>query len=87
MFYSYIWQLKLSYSNFLLFIIEQFQGLENRKLPLEDEEDVIGAVTLILGCLPDTELRNNLLLKLLSPSFESISKLVRLLLIPLRKNI
>lgn len=52
------------------------EGLEKRYLPLEDEEEVIGAVTLILGYLPSLELRNNLLLKLLSPSFGSIGKLI-----------
>ncbi|KAL7611211.1 hypothetical protein Lser_V15G13410 [Lactuca serriola] len=52
------------------------EGLEKRHLPLEDEADVIGAVTLILAHLPNTDLRNNLLLKLLSPSFESIGKLI-----------
>lgn len=52
------------------------EGLEKRHLPLEDEEDVIGAVTLIIGYLSNTELRNNLLLKLLSSSFESIGKLI-----------
>ncbi|CAH1414880.1 unnamed protein product [Lactuca virosa] len=52
------------------------EGLEKRHLPLEDEEDVIGAVTLILAHLPNTELRNSLLLKLPSPSFESIGKLI-----------
>ncbi|KAL4567970.1 hypothetical protein LXL04_023567 [Taraxacum kok-saghyz] len=52
------------------------EGLEKKHLPLEDEEDVIGAATLVLGYLPNTELRNNLLLKLLSPSFESIRKLI-----------
>nr|XP_043606998.1 transportin MOS14 isoform X2 [Erigeron canadensis] len=52
------------------------EGLEKRHLPLEDEEDVIGAVTLILGSLPNLELRNSLLLKLLSSSFGSIRKLI-----------
>ncbi|KAM0058466.1 putative importin-beta domain, armadillo-like helical, exportin-1/Importin-beta [Helianthus debilis subsp. tardiflorus] len=52
------------------------EGLEKWHLPLEDEEDVIGAITLILGGLPNMELRNNLLLKLLAPSFGSISKLI-----------
>ncbi|KAI7754126.1 hypothetical protein M8C21_014870, partial [Ambrosia artemisiifolia] len=52
------------------------EGLEKWHLPLEDEEDVIGAITLILACLPNMELRNNLLLKLLTPSFGSIGKLI-----------
>ncbi|KAK9052298.1 hypothetical protein SSX86_028927 [Deinandra increscens subsp. villosa] len=52
------------------------EGLEKWHLPLEDEEDVIGAIALILGCLPNLELRNNLLLKLLAPSFRSIDKLI-----------
>lgn len=52
------------------------EGLEKRQLPLEDEEDIISAITLILGSLPNLELRNNLLLKLLSPSCGSIGKLL-----------
>ncbi|XP_071692502.1 transportin MOS14-like isoform X2 [Rutidosis leptorrhynchoides] len=52
------------------------EDLEKKRLPLEDEEDVIGAITLILACLPNLELRNTLLLKLLSPSFGSIGKLI-----------
>lgn len=52
------------------------EGLEKRHLLLEDEEDVIGALALILGSLPNMDLRNNLLLKLLAPSFASIGKLI-----------
>ncbi|XP_076893088.1 transportin MOS14-like [Bidens hawaiensis] len=52
------------------------EGLEKRHLPLEDEEEVISSISLILGFLPNLELRNNLLLKLLAPSFGSIGKLI-----------
>lgn len=83
--YFYIWQLKLLYAA-CLFVVKHFQGLEKRQLPLEDEEDIISAITLILGSLPNLELRNNLLLKLLSPSCGSIGKLVRYLLVPLKES-
>lgn len=84
-----MWITEVSHEQFVCFLsfmytdLKQFQGLEKWHLPLEDEEEVISAITLILGCLPNLELRNNLLLKLLAPSFGSIGKLVRFLLVPI----
>jgi len=46
---------------------------------LEDEEEVMHAISLILGSVPSRELKNKLLAKLLSPSYEAIGKLVSLL--------
>ncbi|KAF5958590.1 hypothetical protein HYC85_005815 [Camellia sinensis] len=52
------------------------EGLEKRHLPLEDEEEVVGAITLVLGFVQNKEIRNNLLARTLSPSYEAIGKLV-----------
>ncbi|KAK2968841.1 hypothetical protein RJ640_028234 [Escallonia rubra] len=52
------------------------EGLEKRHLPLEEEEEVISAIALILGSVPDKDLRNNLLVRLLSSSYEAIGKLI-----------
>ncbi|CBI21232.3 hypothetical protein VitviT2T_022090 [Vitis vinifera] len=52
------------------------EGLEKRHLPLEDEEEVISAITLILSSVPNKELKNNLLARLLSSSYEAIGKLI-----------
>lgn len=52
------------------------QALEKRHLPLEDEEEVVGAISLILGSVSNKELKNNLLARLLSSSYEAIGKLV-----------
>lgn len=54
------------------------KGLEKRYLPLEDEEEVISAVSLILGSITNKELKSSLLARLLSSSFEAIGKLVSL---------
>lgn len=55
------------------------QGLDKQHLPLEDEEEVVGAITLVVGFLPSNELKNNLLTKLLSSSYDVIGKLVSFL--------
>ncbi|KAM5582172.1 transportin MOS14 [Rosa sericea] len=52
------------------------EGLEKSHLPLEDEEEVVSAVSLILGSINNKELKSNLLARLLSSSFEAIGKLV-----------
>ncbi|XP_028118876.1 uncharacterized protein LOC114315996 isoform X8 [Camellia sinensis] len=52
------------------------EGLEKRHLPLEDEEEVVGAITLVLGFVQNKEIRNNLLARTLSPSYEAIGKLI-----------
>ncbi|RDX94405.1 Transportin MOS14 [Mucuna pruriens] len=51
-------------------------GLEKWHLSLEDEEEVMHAISLVLGSVPNRELKNNLLAKLLSSSYEAIGKLV-----------
>lgn len=43
---------------------------------MEDEEEVVSAVSLILGSINNKELKSNLLARLLSSSFEAIGKLV-----------
>ncbi|WZY97575.1 hypothetical protein YC2023_069904 [Brassica napus] len=45
-------------------------------LALEDEEEVISAITVILGSVPNKELQNKLLTQLLSSSYGVLSKLV-----------
>ncbi|XP_055802816.1 transportin MOS14 isoform X2 [Solanum dulcamara] len=57
----------------LLWIGESF---DERHLPLEDEEKVVSAITLILGSLPNKELKNNLIARLVSPCYEAIGKLI-----------
>ncbi|KAH9791453.1 Xpo1 domain-containing protein [Citrus sinensis] len=52
------------------------EALEKRHLPLEDEEEVVGAISLILGSVSNKELKNNLLARLLSSSYEAIGKLI-----------
>ncbi|XP_058092775.1 transportin MOS14 isoform X3 [Magnolia sinica] len=52
------------------------EGLEKRNLPLDEEDEVVSAITLILSSVPNKELKNNLLGRLLSSSFVSIEKLV-----------
>ncbi|PRQ19516.1 hypothetical protein RchiOBHm_Chr7g0218031 [Rosa chinensis] len=52
------------------------EGLENIHLPLEDEEEVVSAVSLICGSIYNKELMRNLLARLLSSSFEAIGKFV-----------
>ncbi|KAL2320426.1 hypothetical protein Fmac_029395 [Flemingia macrophylla] len=52
------------------------EGLEKWHLSLEDEEEVMHAISLVLGSVPNRELKNNLLVRLLSSSYEAIGKLV-----------
>ncbi|KAL2532396.1 ARM repeat superfamily protein [Abeliophyllum distichum] len=52
------------------------EGLEERELSLEDEDEVVSAITLIFCSIPDKKLMNNLLARLLSPSYEAIRKLI-----------
>ncbi|CAA0824590.1 ARM repeat superfamily protein [Striga hermonthica] len=52
------------------------EGLERRRLPLEDEDEVVGAIILIFCSVPDKKLMNSLFARLLSPSYEIIGKLV-----------
>ncbi|RWR87141.1 transportin MOS14 isoform X4 [Cinnamomum micranthum f. kanehirae] len=52
------------------------EGLEKRNLPLEDEEEVVTAITIILNSIRSKELKNNSLARLLSSSYISIEKLI-----------
>ncbi|XP_027928569.1 transportin MOS14 isoform X2 [Vigna unguiculata] len=52
------------------------EGLEKLNLSLEDEEEVMHAISLVLGSVSNGELKNNLLARLLSSSYEAIGKLV-----------
>uniref|UniRef100_A0A803LR72 Exportin-1/Importin-beta-like domain-containing protein n=1 Tax=Chenopodium quinoa TaxID=63459 RepID=A0A803LR72_CHEQI len=52
------------------------EGLEKQHLPLEDEEEVVGAIALVVGFLPSNELKNNVLTRLLSSCYDVIGKLV-----------
>ncbi|KAL6509129.1 hypothetical protein OROGR_022439 [Orobanche gracilis] len=50
--------------------------LEDRRLPLEDEDEVVGAITLIFCSVPDEKLMNDLFARLVSPSYEIIGKFI-----------
>ncbi|KAL2327385.1 hypothetical protein Fmac_020812 [Flemingia macrophylla] len=52
------------------------EGLEKWHLSLEDEEEVMHVISLVLGFVPNRELKNNLLVRLLSSSYEAIGKLM-----------
>nr|KJB22449.1 hypothetical protein B456_004G047900 [Gossypium raimondii] len=52
------------------------EALEKKCLPLEDEEEVVTAISQVLGYVSNKELQNNLLSKLLSSSYDAIGKLV-----------
>uniref|UniRef100_A0A6N2MCB5 Exportin-1/Importin-beta-like domain-containing protein n=1 Tax=Salix viminalis TaxID=40686 RepID=A0A6N2MCB5_SALVM len=52
------------------------EALEKKQLPLEDEEEVVSAISMILGSVTNKELKNNLLARLLSSCYEAIGKLV-----------
>lgn len=52
------------------------EGLEKWHLSLEDEEEVMHTISLVLGSVPNLELKSNLLAKLLSSSYDAIGKLV-----------
>ncbi|KAL9231542.1 hypothetical protein vseg_006761 [Gypsophila vaccaria] len=57
----------------LIFIGE---SLEKHNLSPEDEEEVVGAIALVVGSLPNKVLKNNLLTRLLSSSYDAIGKLI-----------
>ncbi|KAF6134047.1 hypothetical protein GIB67_038338 [Kingdonia uniflora] len=52
------------------------EDLETRHLPLEEEDDVVSAITLIIGSIHNKELKNNSLSRLLSSSYGSIGNLI-----------
>lgn len=66
-----------SISFFFYFYFYFFQAFEKTRLPLEDEEEVVSAISVILGSVPNKELKNNLLARLLSSTYDAIGKLVR----------
>lgn len=43
----------------------------------EDDEEIFNAIAMVLASVPNKELKNNLLVRLLSPSFEALAKIVR----------
>ncbi|KAJ0988688.1 hypothetical protein J5N97_007044 [Dioscorea zingiberensis] len=51
------------------------EGLEKKNLPLEEEEEVVTAITLILNSVPNKELKKNSLARLLCSSYGAIEKL------------
>ncbi|CAD5182501.1 unnamed protein product [Musa acuminata subsp. malaccensis] len=52
------------------------EGLEKWNLTLEEEEEVVTAITLTLNSIPNKELKKNSLSRLLSPSYGAIEKLI-----------
>lgn len=46
---------------------------------MEDEDEVVGAISLIFYSVPDKMLMNNMFSRLLSPSYETVGKLVSIL--------
>jgi transportin-3 len=45
-------------------------------MAIEEEEEVVGAITLALSCIPNMELKKTSLARLTSSSYMSIKKLV-----------
>lgn len=56
-------------------------------MALEDEEEVITAITVILGSVANKELQNKLLTQLLSSSYGVLSKLVSVYIVQLESVI
>ncbi|GLT95639.1 hypothetical protein SLE2022_133070 [Rubroshorea leprosula] len=52
------------------------EALEKRHLPLEDEVEIVSAISAILGSVSNRELQNALLTRLLSSSYEAVKKLI-----------
>lgn len=52
------------------------EGLEKRHLPLDDEEEVVSAITQVLVYVPNKDIKNSFLARLLSSSYEAIGKLI-----------
>lgn len=52
------------------------EGLEKQHLPMKDEEEVIGAITLVVATLPNKELKKNLLNRILSSGYDTVEKLI-----------
>ncbi|KAI4375430.1 hypothetical protein MLD38_013296 [Melastoma candidum] len=62
------------------------EGLDKRNLPLEDEEEIVSAISLILISIPNKELKNNLLARILASGYEAIGKLINEDVHSLRQN-
>lgn len=45
-------------------------------MAIEEEEEVVGAITLALSCIPNKNLKETSLARLISSSYASIQKLV-----------
>ncbi|CAI0555773.1 unnamed protein product [Linum tenue] len=75
---SSIMQLVTMLSTWPVDDLSGFMGvaLEKRHLPLDDEEEVISAISSILGSVPNEELKYNLLARLLSSSYDALRKLI-----------
>ncbi|CAI0555785.1 unnamed protein product [Linum tenue] len=75
---SSIMQLVTMLSTWSVDDLSGFMGvaLEKRHLPLDDEEEVISAISSILGSVPNEELKYNLLARLLSSSYDALRKLI-----------
>ncbi|XP_068665296.1 transportin MOS14 isoform X2 [Aristolochia californica] len=52
------------------------EGLDRRLHPLEEDEEVVSAITIILNSVPNRELKKNSLARLLSSSYVAIEKLI-----------
>ncbi|XP_065865601.1 transportin MOS14 isoform X2 [Euphorbia lathyris] len=52
------------------------EALVKKHLPLQDEVEVVSAISMILRFVPNKELKSNLLARLLSSSYDAIGKLV-----------
>ncbi|KAL3526241.1 hypothetical protein ACH5RR_010897, partial [Cinchona calisaya] len=52
------------------------EKLEERHFSPVDEEEVVGAITLVVDSVPNKDLKNNLFVRLLAPSYEAIEKLI-----------
>ncbi|XP_073296001.1 uncharacterized protein [Primulina huaijiensis] len=52
------------------------EGLEEKQLPLDDEDEVVSAIALIFCSVPDKKLMNNLLAELVSPFHLAVGKLI-----------
>ncbi|XP_029122256.1 uncharacterized protein [Elaeis guineensis] len=52
------------------------EGLEKGNLPVEEEEEIVSAITLTLNSIPNKELKKSSLARLLSSSYGAIEKLI-----------
>ncbi|MQL88164.1 hypothetical protein Taro_020719 [Colocasia esculenta] len=52
------------------------EGLDKMLLPLEEEEEVVSAITLVFSSVLNKEMKNNMLARLLSSGYSAIEKLI-----------